>query len=318
MLLAPLPARATDWHSDPWKSWAAEHPDTRIGAVIAADGRTASPDDLLRALERAAIVILGETHDNAEHHRLQAYLVDALARGDRKPAVVMEMIGADKSEALARVLLGKTPTPEAIAAALAWAESGWPAWVIYRPIAEAALAHSLPIMAGDAARATIRTVGKTGAPPVGTPEPAGLDRPLGAGLEAALDAELQDGHCGLLPDQAIPRMRLVQRFRDATLADAVVHGVAAGGGQAILIAGAGHARNDRGVPFYLAGRVPPGAVVSVVLVEVASGARADPMPRDPTGAAAADYAVITPRAAREDPCAGLAERLRQGRQAPAP
>ena len=78
-------------------------------------------------------------------------------------------------------------------------------------------------------------------------------------------------------------------------------------GSAILIAGNGHVRSDRGVPWHLRRRAPDARIVSVVLVEVEDG-RMDPtgyLPRDPEGRPAADLAIFTPRAERGDPCESL-------------
>ena len=109
--------------------------------------------------------------------------------------------------------------------------------------------------------------------------------------------------CGALPPQAISGMATAQRYRDAYLADALI-GAAAGRGSAILIAGNGHVRSDRGVPWHIRGRAPATPVASVLLIEVQEG-KTDPaeyVPRDPQGRPAADLVIFTPRAERADPC----------------
>ena len=72
----------------------------------------------------------------------------------------------------------------------------------------------------------------------------------------------------------------------------------------VLIAGAGHARNDRGVPFALHAQEPGARVASVAFVEVEHGTRSP-------GAYAArfgsktlpfDYVWFTPRLDDDDPC----------------
>jgi uncharacterized iron-regulated protein len=64
--------------------------------------------------------------------------------------------------------------------------------------------------------------------------------------------------------------------------------------RSVLIAGAGHARRDRGVPLYLADR----DLVSIAFMEAEVDKAS---PRD-YGAASYDYVWFTPRATREDPC----------------
>ena len=76
---------------------------------------------------------------------------------------------------------------------------------------------------------------------------------------------------------------------------------------AILLAGNGHVRSDRGVPRYLRARNPNAGIVAVMLNEV-EGGRTDPaayVPRDPDGKPAVDAIVFTPRAQREDSCAKM-------------
>ena len=65
-----------------------------------------------------------------------------------------------------------------------------------------------------------------------------------------LASELEGSHCGMLPPTAIPGMSLAQRYTDAHLAEALVRAAGKHGG-AFLLAGNGHVRTDRGVPWYV-------------------------------------------------------------------
>jgi uncharacterized iron-regulated protein len=170
------------------------------------------------------------------------------------------------------------------------------------------MAARLPIYAGDLPRARVRSVARGGLLQIATEERTrlGLDRPLPAPLADALRDELQESHCGALPPQALGGMAVAQHYRDAHMADALL---AAGQrhGSAILIAGNGHVRSDRGVPWYIRQRAPETPVVAVLLLEVEEG-RTDPadyVPRAPDGRPAADFIVFAPRAERADPCEAL-------------
>jgi uncharacterized iron-regulated protein len=96
----------------------------------------------------------------------------------------------------------------------------------------------------------------------------------------------------------------VQRARDAMMADRLAATSGSGGG--VLIAGNGHVRKDRGVPWYLA-RLRPGArSISVGLLEV----RDDVLepPRD----LPYDYVWFTPPVDdRGEPCDVHADELRR-------
>ena len=83
-------------------------------------------------------------------------------------------------------------------------------------------------------------------------------------------------------------------------------------GAAFLLAGNGHVRTDRGVPWYLRRLAPSRKVLSVMLLEVEEGNNDGPVhvPRATEAAWATDYVLFTPRHGRPDPC----EKMRQGKQ----
>jgi uncharacterized iron-regulated protein len=141
-----------------------------------------------------------------------------------------------------------------------------------------------------------------------------LNEPLTAALEQALNEEIMEGHCNLLPEAALPRMSSVQRFRDASMADRLLaHASPAG---AVLIAGNGHVRRDRAVPWYLERRGVPGdAIVALAVMEVEPGdTDVDHyVPTGPDGRAAVDYVWFTPRAQRADQCEELKNRFQSRR-----
>jgi uncharacterized iron-regulated protein len=133
----------------------------------------------------------------------------------------------------------------------------------------------------------------------------------------ALADELRDSHCGMLTDVALAGIGLAQRYRDAHLAD-VVLAAANRHGSAILIAGNGHVRSDRGVPRFVRQRSPQAVVQTVMMVEVEEG-KSDPasyLPRHPDGTPAADMLIFTPRHERPDPCAKMREQFQ--RKSPEP
>jgi uncharacterized iron-regulated protein len=307
------PAHAADWRETPWQAfesdlWSTHH----LAGVLwdVATQREMKPDDLVAALAPKRFVLIGEFHDNPDHHRLQAWLVAQL-----KPStVVLEMADLDQEAALETFQSKSDWQPAALGAALDWEKRGWPQWASYQPIAEAAKATGARIVAGNAERETARTVVKRGIEALDGTEVArlGLDRPLPVPAEAALQAEIAASHCDMLPVDLLPSMALAQRLRDATMADRLL--AAAGrGGRAVLITGNGHARRDRGVPYVLAGRgVTPAETVSIMLVEVdpEAGAAADLVPPGSEGLPVADYIWITPAVSRPDPCEEMEKQMK--------
>lgn len=227
----------------------------------------------------------------------------------------MEQLSSDQQSGLDKSVgfLAPLPGPRTLnrlKQEIGWENSPWSKYD-YDPLLEAVLAAKLPLYAGDPVRETIRKVAKEGEGALTGEERArlALDQPLGPALDEVSAKEIEDSHCGMLPDKAIPNIAFAQRYRDAHLADVTLKAVGEHG-SAILVAGNAHARTDRGVPWYIRQRAPDRKVVSVMLIEVEAG-KTDPeayVPRDPDGRPAADYIIFTPRAERPDPCAQLLEK----------
>ncbi len=292
----------------PWQATLdAEHP--LVGTIVAtATGDVASPDAMLQRLSAARFVLLGEKHDNPDHHRLQAWVVQRLADAGRRPAVVMEMLASSQQAALARHLRERPRDAEGLGAAVGF-EAGWGPWPPYRPIAEAALAAGLPLAAGNLSAAELR---RATAPAGADRDEAlrsalALDRAYPDAARAALARIIDEGHCGQVPASAIPAMIDVQRARDGALARALARADDDG---AVLIAGTGHTRGDLGVPLVLRALAPGATVASVAFVEVPRDARTR------TGALAAvadvgphDFVWFTPRVDDLDPCERFRKQL---------
>ena len=274
------------------------------------------PSDGSPSLVLAGMLLLGEVHDNPVHHQVRAWLIEnrwSRIIGDRPPTrilgVVFEQIRTDQEPALDQfkaLAEAGSGTADDLLRLLEWDKSGWPPSAIYKPLFEAVVVARLPIFAGNLPNDRVRAVARGGS--IGPEDRARLelDKPMPANLAEALNRELADGHCGMLPPEAIGGMAAAQRYRDAQMADALLSAEQRHGA-AILIAGNGHVRKDRGVPWHIRERAPKAWVTTVVLVEVKEG-KTDPelyVPRDPEGKPAADLMIFTPRAEREDPCEAM-------------
>jgi hypothetical protein len=73
----------------------AEHP--LVGRIWSTRAGRFVDEATLRAALRG-YVLLGEKHDNVDHHALQAQLLDAMREGGRRPAVAFEMLDASAQE----------------------------------------------------------------------------------------------------------------------------------------------------------------------------------------------------------------------------
>ncbi|PLX38537.1 MAG: hypothetical protein C0606_10125 [Hyphomicrobiales bacterium] len=271
-------------------------------------GEKVDIDALTAAATGADVVMLGEHHDNPDHHRLQATMIDRLAEAGRKPGVVLEMVTEAERKAMNAYLASDDRSAEGFGPAVTWTERGWPDWKIYQPIAASFIGHDLPVYAGDLSKDDQRRIGKEGleALPADFRTISGLEIPLGAEREDALLTVLEESHCGMVPKAGLRPMLGVQRGRDAQLADVVIEAVKKEG-SAVLIAGNGHIRGDWAVPWYLAERAPELKVVRVAFVEAdpEETAFTDYLPQSASGKPVYDYVWITPRAVIKDHCAEL-------------
>lgn len=292
---------------------AADHP--LVGTVVdTRTGAPTTPDAVAARLAAAHFVLLGEKHDNPDHHRLQAWVVERLAAAGRRPAVVFEMLDSGQREALAHHLRERPDDALGIGAAVGF-EEAWGPWAPYEPIAAAALAAGLPLVAGNLSPDELR---RASAPPGPGRDAAlrrrlGLDFPYPEGARAELARQIQEGHCGLAPADAIATMIDAQRARDAALAAALLD---AGTGGAVLIAGTGHTRADLGVPWVLRARGSTASLASVAFVEVPLDATTLPEALDALADVGPhDFLWFTPRVDDLDPCQRFREQL-EGIQAP--
>lgn len=305
---------------------AAEHP--LVGRIVTTrDAKFLTPDAYTDVLNRARFVLLGEVHDNIDHHRLQGFAIRQIKAAS--PRTVFEHFRTDQQGVLDAFQAGdawmKSASGDAQLERLflvtGWAASGWPAATMFAPLMRAVLDRDGKMLAGHPPKQRVYEVARRGldALSMDAQRSLMLSRPLGAPLQEALLGELEASHCELMPKEAFGNMAVAQRFRDGHMArvmiDAAMMQAPAETGPVILVAGNGHVRQDRGVPWYLRAMGADGSddgttgsIVSVGHVEVVAGKM---LPRDYARALAAySVVVFTPRVLRADPCIAMRKRFR--------
>jgi uncharacterized iron-regulated protein len=270
-------------------------------------------------MTEAPFVLLGEKHDNADHHRIQARLLGAMVSRGRRPAISFEMVDQAQEGRLAKYLAAHPGDATGLGEALGWSERGWPDWRLYQPIAQVALDAGLPLRPAGMARDQLALLSRQG---LGT---LGKGRALALGLDhqysprhvADLRQEIVASHCNQLPEAMVDPMVTVTRVKDAVMAESLILGAGAPGADgAVLIAGAGHARKDRGVPWHLSRKASGRRVVSLALLEVVAGEN------NPDAYASGfdakrlpfDFVWFTPRVDNLDPCEVFAEQLEKAKE----
>jgi len=276
--------------------------------------QTFIPDSQAQRLMIAAdYVLLGEKHDNSVHHHLQAEAVRTLIRAGGKPAIVFEMINTGQRAALDDFRSSLRQKAEYLGNAIDWQKTGWPDWRYYAPIADAALKAKLAIVPANFPRAKIRELGRTGYAALDAEfvTRLGLETPLPKALDAALMEEMYLSHCKMMPRQHLGAVARIQRARDALMAAAL-----AKYNKAVLIAGGGHTRKDRGAPWYLRHLKPAATILSVGYVEIDAETTDPAAYAEIYGAARLPFDLVwfTPRLDTADPCEKFAPQLKKMRQ----
>lgn len=299
MLLAgcgasPRPSPVGAWQTEVFD----DHP--LVGRIWSTKAQAfISADQLVTQVRAARYVLLGEQHDHPDHHRVQAWLVGALA--DRLGGAAFEMLDEDDRAGVERAIDAAT-----LATAVAWQKSGWPDFALYQPIFEALFRRGIAIHVAHPTRETMRRVMTDGIGqwPKTRVVRLALDVPLPARDQAALEAQIRTEHCGYAPEKIVAPMALAQRVKDAWMARALVDASR----PAVLIAGNGHVRRDRGVPFYLRRHDPTG-IRSLAQLAVRPGVF---RPED-YDAQLYDFVLFTPRTTNEDPCVRFKKQLEKMR-----
>jgi uncharacterized iron-regulated protein len=193
---------------------------------------------ILGELAPTDVWLLGEQHDAPAHQTRQREVFDGLQNGGHLAALVIEMaerggstqgLPPDASEARAQEAL-RWPASQA---------AGW-GWAVYGPLVMQAVRAEVPVLGGNLHRAEVRAA----------MHDRSLDQRLDQAAWQALQSQIREGHCQLLPEAQVVPMTRVQVARDLSMAQ-TIDTVVASGKTVLLVAGNQHARRDLGVPRHL-------------------------------------------------------------------
>lgn len=264
-----------------------------LAVVAGACASTPQREPWEERLRGDAIVLLGEIHDDPEHHRLRLALLERAFAAGWRPAIALEQLDRERQADVDRARRERPGDAQHVIDS-----AGGPGWsfVFYRPFIELALRYDVPLVAANLSAADAREIVRSGYAARFDAESRaalGLDRAIPPDWQAAQEREIDAGHCHMLPPERLPDMARVQFARDAVLAAAIRAHAARG---VVLLAGNGHVRRDLGVPRWLDETERARAFAVGFLEE-------DPPPEL---VAAFDAVVVTPRIERPDPCAAFA------------
>lgn len=250
-------------------------------------GEILTSTELVERLSAASQVLVGEQHDNPDHHALELWLLQAMASQREQGSVLLEMLTSSQQNAVdhaQKVLRAGQPVAD-LTQQLDW-QKGWD-WSMYGPIVRYALAQPASVLAANLDRTEMMQIYRK--------QPA-LSGPVSTSdaVREPLLEQIRESHCGLLPDSQMPAMLAVQQQRDRRMAERLQQASK----PAVLLAGAFHVRRDVGVPVHLRdlGNTATNAVL--ILSEVGK----------PVSAEQADYVWYTAAVEDKDYCAEMRKR----------
>jgi len=260
-----------------------QHPE--LGQIVELrTGVLLTPEQLLARLAAAPKVLVGERHDNPDHHALQLWLLRALAAQRPQGSLLLEMLTPDQQVKVdqVRASIAAGQAPQDMLDALAW-QPGW-AWSLYGPLVQHALRQPYPLLAANLERREIMQIYAQVPPLQGQASTA-------PPVREALLKQIRQSHCNLLPESQLPAMLAVQQQRDRRMAEALL----AAPEPSLLFAGAFHVRRELGVPLHLQDLGAAKGVQVLILAEAGSQVAAE----------AADFVWYTPAQPEQDHCAKL-------------
>ena len=224
------------------------------------NGKVIAVDDLMAAMARRPIVLLGEVHDRATHHDWQLHTIAALHGRNPNMVLAFEAFPRSVQDALDRWTQGLTDRNQFLE------ESRWhEVWrfdpVLYMPLFEFARLHRVPMRAMNTERSLVSRVGRVGWSAVPAESRLGIGDPAPASaayrkyLKDVFDQHRRQAGASAAEDPADAFDRFVdaQLIWDRAMAEALATARREGGDPLVVgIVGSGHLEYGHGIPHQLA------------------------------------------------------------------
>jgi uncharacterized iron-regulated protein len=246
--------------------------------LVPATGEILPAEEALGAAARHAIVLLGEVHDRADHHRWQLYTLAGLWALSKGLVVGFEMFPRAVQPALDAWSEGRSTEAEFLAASR-WDEVWGTDPELYLPLFRFVRQNRLPMVALNVDRALVARVAREGWAAVpadareGVSDPAPASAPYRRSLAEVYAAKLEQGIATapaddsdnaeaphdvpdiekILASEPFARFVAAQLTWDRAMAEALAAAHKQHPGALVVgIVGEGHAEHDYGIPHQLA------------------------------------------------------------------
>lgn len=224
-------------------------------------GRPQEAEAVLAQAARAPTVLLGERHDDPDHHRWQLQVLSGLLARTSALAVGLEMLPRRVQPVLDRWTAGEL-SEEAFLRAVEW-DRVWgfdPGF--YMPVLQVARLNRLPVVALNVERALVSRTAREGwaAVPPAEREGVGDPAPVTPAYRASL-AEAMAAHGGSGRAGDLDRFIEAQSVWDRAMAEKIAETHRATGRTVVALMGIAHVEGRQGVPHQLAALGLPDAAV---------------------------------------------------------
>jgi uncharacterized iron-regulated protein len=234
--------------------------------VYHADGREASLDDIVAAVDGVDVLLVGEEHGNRVGHRLEEAMlrgvVERLRGTPRWVTLSMEMFERDVQYIVDEYLAGVITEDHFLDSARPWEDYA----TRYRPLVELARAEGFPVVAANAPRRYVNRVTREGPdalsnlgplarfymPPLPYPGPSAAYRAQWDSIMAAALASMPEGPEGAPSARSYAGSENAlhaQALWDAAMGHAIVEAMDVAPGAVIVhFAGSFHVERGTGIP----------------------------------------------------------------------
>jgi len=255
-------------------------------------------DQFHRELLHYDYILLGETHNNPDHHILQAEIIDSLLTFDVKPTVVMEMLELKTWQGQPQVW-NKLEELKTLATML---NDGWP-WELYTPILKSVVSEQLKLYAGNISSEELHRWSSQ--QPNNDFSSIVKEYSYSKENYQTLKEDIIESHCGYANEGLITFMSRAQMQRDRVMATALLDKEL----PVVFIAGRGHIRNDYAVPMQLRRKFKRDSYISIAFISVQDGVD-DPQEYLSSAHNLYDVLYFTPSHTNEDPCVKFRKQLK--------
>jgi uncharacterized iron-regulated protein len=129
-----------------------------VDAIVdTADGQSIDADQAAARLDGVSLLLVGETHDSREAHRVQQGILGALVERGRHVRIGLEMLQADRQAVVDRWSSGEL-TDAAFVDEVGWYDHWGVSWRYYRDILRLARDRHLPVVGLNVPREIISAV----------------------------------------------------------------------------------------------------------------------------------------------------------------